>query len=135
MNALLSTRAVRRSPQTSPAQVLGPDFRVLSDRDLRLLDVRVPALLPLEAVEPGIPRLGERLDLLPHGHLSGPGEDVLSARGHRDGILEMRVPNPATELPNGLLGGLAGGDECMVGIPEQRDRRRVGPLEDVEQRW
>src|SRR5216117_3637235 len=54
-----------RSPQVPPRHL-----RELRERHLRLLDLRMPALLPLEAEVPAVPDLHERLDLPLHRHLA-----------------------------------------------------------------
>src|SRR5258705_10702535 len=57
-------------------KVLRHRLGVVRERDLRLLDLRVPLLLPLEAVVPLVSVLGQDGDLLVHRHLARAGEDV-----------------------------------------------------------
>src|SRR5207247_7880549 len=58
------------------AQILSRHSGELRDRDLRLGYIGVPALLPLEAVEPAVPDFHERLDLAAHRDLARAGQHV-----------------------------------------------------------
>src|SRR5690348_15006019 len=68
--------APRRLPYARPHQIAAHHASKLGDSDLRRLDVRVPALLPLEAVVAVIAARGEGFHLPPHGNVALPGEHV-----------------------------------------------------------
>src|SRR5215207_1109710 len=92
------------------------------ERDLRFVDLRMPALLPLQAVVALVARAGERLDLLLHRHLATSSQNVLPAVARRHRVLEVRVPDPAAELRYRRLRRLLG-DERVMGIPQNPHRR------------
>src|SRR2546422_1409609 len=105
------------------SQVPRRDARVLRERDVRLFNFRVPPLLPLEAVEPAVADLRERRDLPFHGHVTRSGEDVAPVVAGGDGILEMGVPDVASQLPHGVLRLLLARYEGVMRVPEQRHIR------------
>src|SRR5215213_2420966 len=76
------------------AQISRRHRRKVGERHLGLLDLGMPPLLPLEAVEALVPGAGQCLDLPLHRHLAAPRQHVLAigSRGHR--VLEVRVPDP-----------------------------------------
>src|SRR6266508_3389530 len=94
---------------------------LLGERDARLLDLRMPALLPFEAVEPAIADLHERRNLPLHRHLACSGEDVAAVVAGGDGIFEMRVPDVASQLAHGVLWLLLARHEGVMRVPQQRD--------------
>src|SRR5213078_4064795 len=102
------------------AQVPACHISELRERQLRLFDLGVPALLPLEAEVSAVPDLHERLDLPLHRYLARAGEHVAAVVARGDRILEMRVPDVAPELPYRVLRCFLARDEGVVRIPEQR---------------
>src|SRR5512132_2026967 len=110
--------AVRRT-HAGVAQVAARDGRELRDGDLRLLDLGVPALLPLEAEQAAVAAAGARLDLPAHGHVAGAGEHVPSVLPRRHRVLEVRVADPRAELAHRLLRLLLARHEGVVRVPEQ----------------
>src|SRR3954452_22763422 len=76
-------------------EVLPHGLRIVREGHLGLLDLGVPALLPLEAVVAFIPVLHEHGDRLLDRNLAGPRQDVaavvLGLPGDGQGVLEVRV--------------------------------------------
>src|SRR5689334_3822348 len=95
-------------------EVAGHDARVVRECDLRLLDLRVPLLLPLETVEPTVAVAGEDLHLLLHRHLSRPTEDVAPIGARRNRVLQVAVLDPRAERLPGGGGLLMPGDEGVM---------------------
>src|SRR5262252_10747962 len=83
-------------------QVLPHDLRVLREGDLGLFDLRVPLLLPLEAVVALVSALGQHADLLLHRDLARAREHVPPVRALRDRILQVRVAHPLAERGPGV---------------------------------
>src|SRR4051794_4815877 len=92
-------------------------------RNLRLLDVGVPALLPLEAVIALVPMSREDSHCLLHWNVPGTCEYVMtvffafSGHGHR--VFQMRVARVLAELVE-RVGRLLTFHTRMVCIPEKR---------------
>src|SRR5205807_187387 len=102
-----------------------------------LLRVAVPPLLPLEVVEAAVARVREGLDLAPHRHLALAGEHVapiLAIRSRRHRVLQVRVPDVAAELADGVLRLLLAGHEGVMRVPQQGDGGGRRLLEQREQR-
>ena len=81
--------------------------------------------------------LRERLDLPPHGDLARAGEHVtpvlaIGPRRHR--VFQVRMPDVAAELADGVFRLLLARHERMVRVPQQGDRGRGRLLEQREQR-
>src|SRR5881396_4410366 len=103
-----------------PTQIPACDVSELRERHLRLLDLRMPPLLPLEIVVAAIPQLHQRLDLPLYRHLARAGQHVpaTTLRRRGDGVLEMHVPDVAAQLPHRVLGLFLARHECVVRVPE-----------------
>src|SRR6266571_4770362 len=69
-------------------QVSGHHLRVVGERHLGILDLRVPLLLPLEAVEALVSAGPQHLDLLLHGDRARAGEHVVVLIAFRPGVLQ-----------------------------------------------
>src|SRR6478609_11566774 len=106
------SRSARRG-DARVVQVARPCRRVLRKRDLRLGDLRMPALLPLEAVVAAVAGPRERGDLPLHRHLARSGEHVLAILPIRHRVLEVRVADVLPERRNGRFGLLTGDEGVM----------------------
>src|SRR6059036_1125643 len=115
--AALARRALRGVHASVP-EVAAHDGGELRDGNFWLLDLRMPPLLPFEAEVARVAGVHERLHLPSHRHVPSAGENVapIVARGHR--VLEVRVPDPPSKLPHGILRRLSAGCEGVVRIPE-----------------
>src|SRR6266581_9027655 len=95
-------------------QVSGHHLRVVGERHLGILDLRVPLLLPLEAVEALVPAGRENLDLLLHRDLAGAGEHVVVVVPFRLRVLQVGVTHEAAQGLEGVGRRLVPGHERMV---------------------
>src|SRR5438046_774766 len=77
----------------------------------------------------------ERLDLAPHRHLGGAGQHVAppSFRRRRHRVLQVRVPDVAPELADGVFRLLFSRNERMMRVPQELHGRRVGLPQNLEQ--
>src|SRR5919197_4515617 len=102
-------------------QIVGHDAGIMRERDLGLLDLRVPLLFPFKAVVPLVAGTREDLDLCLDGYLAGADQNIstVCARGLR--VFEVRVADPSPERPPCVCRLLLSRDERVVRVPQQRE--------------
>src|SRR4051812_36138541 len=93
----------------------------MRERDLRLLDLRVPLLFPFEAVVAFVAGTREDLDLCLDRYFAGAGQHVSAVRACGLRVFEVRVTNPWPEHPPRVCGLLLSLDERVVRVPQDRE--------------
>src|SRR6516164_1508636 len=104
---------------SSVLQVPTDHARIIRKRDFGVLQIRMPDLFPLEAVITRVSNAAQSLDLPLDRHIALPREHIVPVSSRWDGILQMRVPDPGSQLLHGVLRCFVRGGKGMVRIPEQ----------------
>src|SRR5262245_4341401 len=108
----------------------------MRDRYLRLFDLRMPFLLPLEVVVAAVAAGGQHFHSLFDRDFTAPRQHVSAVffiAFRRARIFQMRMADVAAELPE-RLGGSLSRNAGVMRVPEKSHVRVVGASDDFEQR-
>jgi hypothetical protein len=80
------------------SEALADDPGEISDCDLRVLQVRMPKLLPLETVEALVSHRPQGFDLAPNGNISLPGQNIFAVFTITGRVFQVCMSYPASQL-------------------------------------